>query len=104
MWLAVHRVLGVLQLVGETGDATAARLVAVQYLIAEIDERLTSGGVEGRAGALAVERRLRAVVDGVDQTVLAGWQVELGVAQTRLEALADQLDVLRRLKRRDGAS
>jgi len=102
--LLLDRVLGALQLVGDVGDATASRLVAVQHLIAEIDARLAEGGLDGRAGVLAAERRLRAVVDGLDGATLAGWQAELEAAQTRLEALAGHLESLRRVKRLHGAS
>jgi len=103
MWLALRRcVLGLLQLVGETCDATGARLVAAQHLIADIDDRLREGGVDGRAGVLEAERRLRAVVDGVDVDVIGRWQAELDVAHARLESLAAHLATLHRLKRRNG--
>jgi hypothetical protein len=104
MWLAVHGVLGLLQLIGEVHDPSGPRLAAVEHLIAEIDARLAGGGLDGRAAVLEAERRLRAVVDGIDASALAEWRAELETAQARLETLAGQLETLRHLKRRHGAS
>jgi hypothetical protein len=97
-------VLGLLQLVGEVDDVNGPLLVAVEHLVGEIDARLAEGGLDGRAGVLAAERRLRAVVDGIDASALSAWRAELETAQTRLETLAEHLETLRRLKRRHGAS
>jgi len=103
MWLALRRcVFGLLQLVGDTCDATGARLVAAQHLIADIEARLRAAGVDGRAGLLAAERRLHAVVDGVDAAVLASWQTEIAAAHARLERFAAHLETLDRLKRQKG--
>jgi len=102
--LLFHAVLGLLQIVGDATDPNGPRLVAVQHLVAEIDARLSEGGLDGRIGALAAERRLRAVVDGIDANALAGWRAELETAQAHLETLAGRLETLGRLKRRHGAS
>ena len=78
--------------------------MAIGHLVAEIDARLAVGGLDGRAAVLEAERRLRAVVDGIDGSALAEWRSEVETAQARLETLAKHLETLRRLKRRPDPS
>lgn len=65
---------------------------------AELDRRLGGVGVDGLRGALDLQRRLDALLDGLSDDDLARMEAQVVRLRAWLEEAAAQLEALRRLK------
>jgi hypothetical protein len=74
------------------------RLEAVLQFADELHARLAGAGVDGIAGALRLDRQLRAVFDGIGSAEIEGLIAEAAALGRAFEDMAQTLESLRRLK------
>jgi uncharacterized protein YPO0396 len=83
------------------GDGVAdapAEIAALLQWKTELDRRLGDLGVDGLRGALDLQRRLDALLEGMSDDDLAHLQAQVGRLRAWLEEASAQLETLRRLK------
>jgi hypothetical protein len=74
------------------------RLEAVLQFADELRARLTDAGVDGIAGALGLDRQLRAVFDGIGRGDIERLIADAAALGRAFEEMAQALESLRRLK------
>lgn len=74
------------------------RLDAVLRFADELHARLAGAGVDGIAGALGLDRRLRAVFDGIGSADIERLIADAAALGRAFEEMAHALESLRRLK------
>lgn len=94
MWLALERTTPE----ADGADPVVPSLEAILQFAADVRRRLGDAGVGGIAGALELERRLRAVFDGIGVHDVERAMDEARALTRTLEEMARTLEALRWLK------
>jgi hypothetical protein len=94
MWLALDRTTSE----ANGADPVVPSLEAILQFAAELRRRLGGSGVDGIGGALELERRLRAVFDGIGVRDIEGAMAEATALTRTFEEMARTLETLRWLK------